>query len=101
MNPEPQAPLIQGNIPMMEENMIMELNEQELEDIYLDKIEEALNKMDLQTIMDDHLRKVHKVFLDSTTGATTRLGIGVDPNPNPKKIPKVKKKDEDEIFFNN
>jgi hypothetical protein len=76
----------------MEEDTVMELNEQELADIDLDKLEEALNKKDLQTIPDDQLRKVHKVFLDSTAGATSRLGIGVDPNPDPRKIPKENKR---------
>jgi hypothetical protein len=42
------------------------MDEQDLADIDLDKLEEALNKKDLKTIPDDQLRKVHKVFLDST-----------------------------------
>jgi hypothetical protein len=79
-------------IPTMEEDIVMDMNEQELEDIHLDKIEEVLNKKDLQTILDDQLRKVHKVFLDSTTRATSRLGIGADTNLDPMKIPKENKR---------
>jgi hypothetical protein len=92
INPESQPPLIPGKSPVMDEDTTMELNEQELADIDLDKLEEALNKKDLQTIPDDQLRKFHKVFLDSTAGATSRLGIGVDPNPDPRKIPKENKR---------
>jgi hypothetical protein len=70
----------------------MEMDEQDLVDIDLDKLEEALNKKDLQTIPEDQLRKFHKVFLDSTIGATSRLDISVDPNPDPQKNPKENKR---------
>jgi len=76
----------------MEEDTIMDMNEQELSEIDLDNLEEVLNKKDLQTLLDDQLRKVHKVFLDSMTGATSRLGIGADPKLDPRKIPKENKR---------
>jgi len=63
----------------------------ELADIDLDKLEEVLNKKDLQTIPNDQLMKFHKVILYSTARATSRLGIGVDPNPDTRKIPKENK----------
>ena len=49
----------------------MQMDEQELVDIDLDKLEEALNKQDLETILVEKLRKVHKVFLASPVGATS------------------------------
>jgi hypothetical protein len=70
----------------------MEMDEQDLADIDLDRLEEALNKKDLQTIPEDQLRKFHKVFLDSSTGATSRLDISVDPNPDPQRNPKENKR---------
>jgi hypothetical protein len=64
------------------------MDEQDLEEIDLDRLKEVLNKKDLQTLQEDQLRKVHKVFLDSSTGATSRLGINRDPNQDPRKHPK-------------
>lgn len=58
---------------------LMELNEQDLADIDLEKLEEALNRKDLHAIPIEQLRKVHKVFIDSTTGSAARLGIAIDP----------------------
>jgi len=46
----------------------MQLNDQDIEDIYLEKLEEALNRKDLQTIPVEQLHKVHKVFIDATVG---------------------------------
>jgi hypothetical protein len=34
---------------------------------------------DLHAIPIEQLRKVHKVFIDSTTGSTARVGIAIDP----------------------
>jgi len=67
----------------------MEMDEQDLAEINLDKLEEALNKKDLQTLPEDQLRKVHNVFLDSSAGATSRICISVDLNPDPR-IPQRK-----------
>jgi hypothetical protein len=64
----------------------MQLDEQDLADIYIEKLEEALNRKDLQTIPIEQLRKVHKVFLDSTAGSTSRLDIAIDPSTDSKRI---------------
>jgi hypothetical protein len=66
----------------------MQLDEQDLADIDLEKLEEAFNKKELQSIPVEQLRKVHKVFIDSTAGATLRLGMSFDPVPNPKRTPR-------------
>jgi hypothetical protein len=70
----------------------MEMDEQDLAEIDLDRLEEALNKKDLQTLPEDQLRKVHKVFLDSSAGDASRLGISVDLNPDPRRYPKENKR---------
>jgi hypothetical protein len=57
----------------------MLMDETDLADIDLEKMEEALNQKDLQHILVDQLRKVHKVFTNSTGGSTTKLGITADP----------------------
>jgi hypothetical protein len=62
----------------------MQIDERELEDIDLDKLEEAFNRKELQTIPLEQLRKVHKVFTDSTKGATSHLGIHLEMDPDPK-----------------
>jgi hypothetical protein len=41
----------------------MQLDEQDLADIDLEKLEEAFNRKDLHTIPVEQLRKVHKVSL--------------------------------------
>jgi hypothetical protein len=66
---------------------LMQLDEQDLVDIDLEKLEEALNRKDLQTIPVEQLCKVHKVFIDSTVGSTTRLGIATDPSTDSKRAP--------------
>jgi hypothetical protein len=67
------------------------MDEQYLIEIDLDGLEEALNNKDLQTLPEDQLRKVHKVFSDSSAGETSRLGIIIDPNQDPRKHPKENK----------
>jgi len=62
-----------------------------MDERYLDKLEEELNKKDIKTLPEDQLRKVHKVFMDSSAGATSRLGISTDPNQDPRKHPKENK----------
>jgi hypothetical protein len=54
-----------GKEPERDEDTIMKMDEQDLAEIDLDRVEESLNKKYLQTIPEDQLRKVHKVFLDS------------------------------------
>jgi hypothetical protein len=70
----------------------MLMDETDLADIDLEKLEEALNQKDLQHIPVDQLRKVHKVFTNSTAGSTARLGITVDPGSEPKRITKENKR---------
>jgi len=70
----------------------MHLNDQDLEDIDLEKLEEALNHKDLQTIPVEQLHKFHKVFVDSTTRSTTRLGIATDLGTEAKCTPKENKR---------
>jgi hypothetical protein len=69
----------------------MQLDDQDLVDIDLEKLEEAFNKKELQTIPVEQLRKVHKVFIDSMAGATSRLGISPDPTPEPRRTPRERK----------
>ena len=69
----------EGDTPMM-------LDDRELAGIDLEKLEEALNQKNLQTLPEEQLRKVHKVFLNSSTGSTARLGIALDQNSGSKKI---------------
>jgi hypothetical protein len=89
---DPQTHLVSGKEPEREEDTVMELDEQDLAEIDLDRLEEALNKKDLQTLPKDQLRKVHKVFLDSSTGAISRLGIITNANQDPRKYPKENKR---------
>jgi hypothetical protein len=89
---DPQAHPVSGKELEREEDTVMEMDEQDLAKINLDRLEEALNKKDLQTLPEDQLRKVHKVFLDSSVGATSRLGIRTDPNQDPRKHPKENKR---------
>ena len=68
------------------------MDDHDLVGIDLEKLEEALNRKDLQALPEEQLRKVHKVFLDSTVGSTTRLGIAIDPSSDTKKIPRENKR---------
>jgi hypothetical protein len=70
----------------------MQLDERDLAGIDLEKLEEALNQKDLQTLPEEQLRKVHKVFLNSSAGSTARLGIASDSNTGLKKIPQESKR---------
>jgi hypothetical protein len=66
---------------------LMQMEDLGSADIDLEKLEEAFNKKELQTILVEQLRKVHKVFIDSTAGATSRLGISPYPTPDPRSTP--------------
>ena len=70
----------------------MLLDDRDLAEIDLEKLEEALNQKNLQTLPEEQLRKVHKVFLNSSVGSTSRLGIALDQNTGPKKIPRESKR---------
>jgi hypothetical protein len=67
---DPQIHPDTGKEPEKEEDTVMEMDEHDLAGIDLDRLEEALNKKDLQTLSEDQLKKFHKVFLDSSAGAT-------------------------------
>jgi hypothetical protein len=82
---DPQDHSTPGKDPDDDEGeIIMQIDEMELEEIDLDKLEETLNQKELQSIQVEKLRKVHKVFINSTMGTTSLLGIHLHPNPNPK-----------------
>jgi hypothetical protein len=94
LQPEPAIEKNQGTNPVVQQNedkpedggdTLMQLDDQDLVDIDLNKLEEAFNKNELQTIPVEKLRNVHKVFIDSTAGATSRLGISLDPAPDPRR----------------
>jgi hypothetical protein len=70
----------------------MLIDETDLADIDLEKLEEALNQKYLQQLPVEQLRKVHKVFTNSSAGSTARLGIAPDPNQEPKKQTKESKR---------
>jgi hypothetical protein len=56
----------------------MLVDERDLADIDLEKLEEAYNKKELQNLPLEQLYKVHKVYIDSTTRATSRSDSGLD-----------------------
>jgi hypothetical protein len=56
----------------------MQLDEQDLADIELEKLEEAFNIKELQTIPVEQLKNMHKYFIYSTAGSTSRLRISLD-----------------------
>jgi hypothetical protein len=74
----------------------MELEEQELAGVDLEHLEHAYRHQKLYTIPRDQLRKVHKVFLNSSTGSTARsskgLGIQSSQSKNQRKTQKDEKK---------
>lgn len=71
---------------------LMQLDDRDLAGIDLEKLEEALNQKDLQALLEEQLRKVHKFFLDSLAGSTTRLGIVTDSSSDSKRIPRENKR---------
>jgi hypothetical protein len=71
---------------------LMQMDAQDLAGIDLEKLEEALDQKDLQGLPEEQLRKVHKVFLDSTAGSTARLGIATESSSGSKKTPRENKR---------
>ena len=67
----------------------MELEEQDLAEVDLEHLEHAYRHQRLYTIPRDQLRKVHKVFLNSSAGSSARtskaLGIQGSQTKNPNK----------------
>jgi hypothetical protein len=92
MHPNPQNPPHQNQESHMEDreegegDTPMILDDRELAGIDLEKLEEAIDQKNLQTLPEEQLRKVHKVFLNSSAGSTARLGIAQDQNSGSKKI---------------
>jgi hypothetical protein len=74
----------------------MELEEQDLAGVDLEHLEHAYRHQKLYTIPRDQLRKVHKVFLNSSAGSSARaskaLGIQGSQSKNPSKTQKDEKK---------
>ena len=74
----------------------MELEEQDLGGVDLEHLEHAYRHLKLYTIPRDQLRKVHKVFLNSSAGSSARaskaLGIQGSQSKNPNKTQKDEKK---------
>jgi len=74
----------------------MEVEEQDLAGVDLDHLEHAYRHKKLYTIPRDQLRKVHKIFLNSSAGSSARagkaLGIQGSQTKNPNKVQKDEKK---------
>jgi len=70
----------------------MLMDEMDLAEIDLEKLEEALNQKALQHISVEQLQKFHKVFTNSTAGFTARLGILADLGSDPKRSTKKNKR---------
>jgi hypothetical protein len=74
----------------------MELEEHDLAGVDLEHLEHAYRQQKLYTIPRDQLRKVHKVFLNSSAGSSARaskaLGIQGSQSKNPNKAQKDEKK---------
>jgi hypothetical protein len=74
----------------------MELEEQDLAGVDLEHLEHAYRHQKIYTIPRDQLRKVHKVFLNSSAGSSARaskaLGIQGSQSKNPNKTQKDEKK---------
>ena len=68
-----------GDTPMHSDN-------RDLAGIDLEKLKEALNQKDRQTLPEEQLCKVHKVFLNSSTGSTTCLGIATNTSSGSKRV---------------
>jgi hypothetical protein len=74
----------------------MELEEQDLAGVDLEHLEHAYRHHKLYTIPRDQLRKVHKVFLNSSAGSSARankaLGVQTSQSKTPSKVQKEEKK---------
>jgi hypothetical protein len=92
-NPMPELPLMLG-IDIGDPDT--DLEDQELAGIDMAHLEQAYRKQQLYTIPQDQLRKVHKVFINSSAGgsarANTNLGIQKDTSKEQCKPTKEEKK---------
>jgi hypothetical protein len=76
-------------------DMEIELDEKDLAEIDQVSLEEAYHRKDLSSIPPYQLRKVHKFYLNSIVGATSRSGMSLSIHHNPTKDPrKILKKDK-------
>jgi hypothetical protein len=75
--------------------MEVEWDEQELAEIDLIRLEEAYHKKELQSVPPEQLRKVHKVYLNSTAGATSRSNTGLGITQRNKEIHTSKQKKQE------
>jgi hypothetical protein len=97
-NPPPPSP--SSTLPEQQEiedrDEDMEVEEQDLAGVDLEHLEHAYRHQKLYTIPRDQLRKVHKVFLNSSAGSSARvskaLGIQGSQTKNPSKAQKDEKK---------
>jgi hypothetical protein len=72
----------------------MELEEPDLAGVDLEHLEHAYRQQKLYTIPRDQLRKVHKVFLNSSAGSTARANQGLGIQSSQSKSTGKSQKDE-------
>jgi hypothetical protein len=72
----------------------MELDEKDLAGVDLEHLEHAYRHHKLYTIPPDQLRKVHKIFLNSSAGSTARSSAGLGIQGNTQKEQRKSQKDE-------
>ena len=87
-NPPPDPPRNAHTEEAGEADGDILMNPQDLAGIDLEKLEEALDQKDLQGLPEEQLRKVHKIFIDSTAGSTARLGIAIESSSSSRKTPR-------------
>jgi len=68
---------MEGHMEQKDEDTEMDLDEQELAGVDLKHLEHAYRHQKLYTIPPDQLRKVHKVFLNSSAGSSARSSKGL------------------------
>jgi hypothetical protein len=72
----------------------MEMEEPDLAGVDLEHLEHAYRHQKLYTIPRDQLRKVHKVFLNSSAGSSARASKALGIQGSQAKIPSKSQKDE-------
>jgi hypothetical protein len=70
-------PKLEKHHDLEEGDTKMDLEEQDLVGVDLKHLEQAYHKQELYTIPLDQLRKVHKVFLNSSVGSVARSNTGL------------------------
>ena len=84
----------QDHLEIEDGDIEMELEEQELAGVDLEHLENAYRHQNLYTIPRDQLRKVHKVFLNSSARSTARSSKGLGIQGNQSKSQSKTRKDE-------